>query len=439
MAEEKSRKNLGKQPPKIKLNGNGNGIAAGGAPAVPEGQKSETTRIELERAKLPTGGTPLHERAKKSTTRIQTPVAPGMTAIPEEAAEEAAKKATVRIDTETGVLPVNEEDIVSATKKATVRIDTATGMVPLPEEDKGLVAKKSTVKIDPATGIVPIPEGEQPADEKKSTVRIEGSGMGLPKGAAAAKRGTIRLETPEGMKAPSQADLDEAAKKATVRIDTAIGMSALTDEDRNEAAKKATVRVQIDEDRAKGDTALISSAQEAKKRTARINLNEVLEEEDDIFKRRTALLDSSQFQGTTDAPGAPRTIRIKRPDQVPPTAVVAQPPATAAVAPAPEIEPVAEARKSETARIDLPPEATDQPPTRRKTIRIKRPGAGGITSKPMIISQTSQIEEEPVSLPETGGEEEPGVVFSLLALAAVLVVIALVSIQGMTLSATGAF
>ena len=209
--------------------------------------------------------------------------------------------------------------------------------------------------------------------------------------------------------------------------------------DEDEAAKKSTVRVQIDEDHAKGDTARldtksIAGAEEsAKKRTARIDLSEVLDESDDIFKRRTALMDAGKLAGVTETQGVPRTVRIRRPETPPTNALrkpapVAEEEATVAAVTIMEQE---TSRKSETARIDLPPEATEQPPTRRKTIRIKRP-EGIVTSRPLIIGSAKSVAgtSGPTAISK---EEETGALFSVMALVAILIGIALITVQSLTL------
>lgn len=248
---------------------------------------------------------------------------------------------------------------------------------------------------------------------------------------------SAQIVTPAVVAAVAEAKRQEDLKKKTTRIETATEMAPMAEEDKLEAAKKSTVRVQIDEEKIKGDTARIDSllGEAAKKRTARINLNEVLEGEEDIFKRRTALLDASKFAGATEAPGAPRTIRIKKPDTT-----TMRPPTEEMIPGAPPTGMVAgEAKKSETARIDLPPEATvgEQPPTRRKTIRIKRPG-GSITSKALVIGRTPG--EGAGVLVKTKGEEAGvGVAFSILAILALIITIAVLSMQGITLNSFSQF
>ena len=300
--------------------------------------------------------------------------------------------------------------------------------------DSGSVKQPPKIKL--GNGVPGVP----PAPPSKSeTTRIDISAAqaaklpagGVPKDAQdQLKKSTSRIHMPGEMTPLAEADRQEAIKKTTVRIETAAGMSPIKEEDKQEAAKKSTVRVQIDEERAKGDTARLDAAgllvdQESKKKTSRIDLKEVLGEDEDIFKRRTALLDASKFAAAAQAgAGAPRTIKIKRPD-TPPTTVMKPAPAEAAPAEAEAVQvtPLTsslEGKKSETARIDLPPEVTDQPPTRRKTIRIKRP-EGTSSSKPLVISRTTESVASESAVLAGPAAEEAGPVFSWVAIVAVLV------------------
>jgi hypothetical protein len=141
-------------------------------------------------------------------------------------------------------------------------------------------------------------------------------------------------------------------------------------------------------------------------------------------------MDAGKLAGVTEAPGVPRTVRIKRPE-TPLTNSLRQP-ASVAEEEATVAATVMEqetSRKSETARIDLPLEATEQPPTRRKTIRIKRP-EGMVTSRPLIIGSAKSVAGGPTAIPK---EEEAGALFSVMALVAILVGIALITVQSLTL------
>ncbi len=82
-----------------------------------------------------------------------------------------------------------------------------------------------------------------------------------------------------------------------------------------------------------------------------------------------------------------------------------------------------DAKKSETARIDLPPEAEERPITRPKTIRIKRPD-GTTARKQLTIARPADAESvtaAPVVAAMEGEEAEVGTAFSACALAAVVV------------------
>jgi hypothetical protein len=279
---------------------------------------------------------------------------------------------------------------------------------------------------------------------KKETTRIDPSSAASSFEGAAPhakddlKRSTTRLDRNSGIAPISDEEKREAARKSTIRIDTSEIMPPPED-NKSETSKKSTVRVQIDEDLAKGDTARldaksIAEAEEStKKRTARIDLNEVLDESDDIFKRRTALMNASKLSGLTEAPGIPQTVRIKRPETPMTTAPrkSAPIPGEEASVTAATVKESDTSRKSETARIDLPPEATEQPPTRRKTIRIKRP-EGIVISRPLVIGGAKSVAgpSGPTAIPK---EEEAGALFSVMALVAILIGIALITFQSLTL------
>jgi cobalamin biosynthesis Mg chelatase CobN len=96
---------------------------------------------------------------------------------------------------------------------------------------------------------------------------------------------------------------------------------------------------------------------------------------------------------------------------------------TPAVAP-PDEQTVAEAKKSETARIDLPATTSERPATRPKTIRIKRPEAAAV-KKPLTITRPS-VESAATDVGATSEEESVGTIFSALAVAALLVVCVLI-------------
>ncbi|MBU1909491.1 MAG: hypothetical protein KJ726_05540 [Verrucomicrobia bacterium] len=222
------------------------------------------------------------------------------------------------------------------------------------------------------------------------------------------------------------ANAADLAKKTTARIESpAPPVRVVSEVERMRAAAKGPAQ------KAKSATApipkiSIPDLDAAKKQTARIDLKEVLGGDEDIFKRRTAILDPSKIQAA-EAAAAPKTIRIKRPEGA----------ATGLIKPVSEpmtpSEPIAaEARKSETARIELPQEVAEatgaEAPTRRKTIRIKRPEGGPPTARPLVVSKPSVAVSRAEPGAPTGAptEEEAGTVFSIVALAAVLVACVLI-------------
>ena len=243
-----------------------------------------------------------------------------------------------------------------------------------------------------------------------------------PASSTGAKSATSRIELAEARagKAPDQ------AKKSTTRIETAAPPVRVMSETERvaaahgmaEKAKRATSAI---------PKTAIPDLDAGKRQTARIDLQEVLGGDEDLFKRRTVILDPSKIQAA-EAVAAPKTIRIKRPDGgTGPVKPVSEP-----MVPA---EPVtAEARKSETARIELPAEiaeeAAAEAPTRRKTIRIKRPeGGGAVMARPLVLSQPSVTlsRAEPAALRLGRPEEEvPSTLFAVFALVALLVACVLI-------------
>lgn len=292
----------------------------------------------------------------------------------------------------------------SRPKKPTVRIGK-------PSEPK-----KSTSKIDLSEASVPA----QFVDLSKAATMP----IAIPSQPAETKKaGPARTEPEPPITPLSEAEKSAAVKKATVRIEIPSDIQPAGVEDALEAAKKTTARVIIDEERAKGDTARIGPvppelAQSAKKRTARIDLGETPAEDQDIFKRRTAVFDPSKL---AEARGeVPRTIRIKRPEGAAPTTEISP------IVPPPPQE-VDAARKSETARIELPAEAApvaqEQPPTRKKTIKIKRPGATAAAT-PIVITRPTEEAKPEAAVGAAEGQPHPA--FAWVALVAVIITVLLV-------------
>jgi hypothetical protein len=220
-------------------------------------------------------------------------------------------------------------------------------------------------------------------------------------------------------------------KSETTRIDLAQAVSPSSETKRIDtlsASKMTTMRVELVEPQRKAETTRIDLAAAAPKPAPRIDLTQEVGISDDLFKRNTMAVGvSSPPQQPIPPMTRPKTIQVKRPGSKPAEEQITTTGASA--------ESVSEAKKSETARIDLPPEGSDRPTTRPKTIRIKRPdGTSG--RKPLMIarpademasgtaaSPVSPVMEEGFAVSEAGGGEEEGAgtVFSILALVALLV------------------
>lgn len=222
------------------------------------------------------------------------------------------------------------------------------------------------------------------------------------------------------------------AKTETTRIDLAKAVPAKVETQRMEnadASKFTTMRVEIVDTPRKSETTRIDLAAAAPKPVARIDLAKEADAPDDVFKRSTIPVG-------VPSNTRPRTIQVKK--------VAAKTPETLITPAATTAESVSEAKKSETARIDLPPDSgSDRPATRPKTIRIKRPdGTSG--RKPLMIARPADEDaatispafSEPVASME---EEGAGTVFSILALVALLIACAVVYVLAATLSPDVAF
>ena len=286
------------------------------------------------------------------------------------------------------------------------------------------------------------------ADKKSETSRID---------IASAKPAPDTVPTLRPVDKEAIADFH---KKSTIRIDEGTG-----------ARKSETQRI-------KSETRPVDAAAAAelvKKSTSRITMDEQVRKSESIrielppdesAKRRTAKIDTAEIKiAPAPAPAAapaiptapptvpptikstpipqrgPRTVQLRPvpPPTVsaapahPPAHPVAHPPATGAFAPAAPTS--TEAKKSETARIDLPPDIGQESlasTARPKTIRIKRPD-GTSARKALTIARPSD-EARPaeaeimaasvVEAPEA--EEGPGAGFAIAALAAVLVTAVLI-------------
>ncbi|MBU0677624.1 MAG: hypothetical protein KJ626_05875 [Verrucomicrobia bacterium] len=267
---------------------------------------------------------------------------------------------------------------------------------------------------------ISIPTGRPLASKKKDTTRIDLS--------AAAVSPPVK----PGAKKPDEttAIAHGVDKKSTLRVD------AVTDDLGKEAPpdfppKHATMRIQLEDETVSSQDETVEDAQiareveEPKKETARIDLSEVL---------------TGQEEKSSKSGGAPKTIRLKKPDSTAPTVSLKRPsePPEAGTMMISAPEDFSEApEKGATARIDLPSqdEDTSVAPTRRKTIRIKRPDGSTGAVRPMTVARTGEFAPPLAEKEEI--EEGPGVGMTIVAVAATLVAAVLVYVLVAQLSSIG--
>ena len=203
-------------------------------------------------------------------------------------------------------------------------------------------------------------------------------------------------------------DAEDYFKRSTMRIDVPPGYGIPTG-----GKKSDTTRIDIPP--AGGDA--------SKHQTSKIDLSSAASSSDDVFKSKTIPV-GIPTPPPPPAPGRPKTIQMKRPAAAPGESIIVSPETTANA--------TEQARKSETARIDLSAEDVDRPATRPKTIRIKRPdGTSG--RKALAISRPSD-EAAPDAAAVTADiapaiesdDDEPGVFVGIVSIAALIVACVLV-------------
>lgn len=287
------------------------------------------------------------------------------------------------------------------------------GMTPPPKMRTGPGERKQeTTRIEVGKAHTAVPG--RPGDKKAETTRVDLSaakpppgGVTVPPPADLYKRSTMRIEP-----APSA-----ATKSETQRV------KAETHRIADDMAKTKSITGPLDS--VKRDTARVEppAGEAAKKQTSRIDIASASRPATGVNMKSTTVPMGVPTAPPATPPGTgprPKTIQVKR--------AVASGPDTSIVPPSPaQAEVAAEARKSETARIDLPADVGERPPTRPKTIRIKRPDGTG-SRKPLTISRPEEAEDV---VPQDNGmapvaEEGPGVLVSIAALVALIVTAVLI-------------
>lgn len=267
------------------------------------------------------------------------------------------------------------------------------------------------IKLNLASAGAP-PVQIRPADKKAETTRIDLS-QAMPPPAAASVGDTQPVQA-------DAAPAPEIQKRSTIRIEAPPVAKAETQKVKTETQKigpramSETMRVEVAEPR-KAETTRISIPAEAfQKQPGSAPRTAHPEGHEDIFKRSTIPVGIPTPPPTPAA--KPKTLAVKRP-----VAASPEPPAVVT----PEQRTVAEAKKSETARIDLPADVGERPATRPKTIRIKRPD-GTTARKALTIARPDTDSVAPSVSVGATEEESAGTVFSVLALVAVLIACVLI-------------
>ena len=445
----------GGEPPKIKLNPGKTG-------------NGHTDKIKLSNS----GEAPpkIQLRAneeKKSTTRIdlgqaRPPISSGIHEMQEPPKGDFYNKSTIRIDTlanppkspgETQRVP-GEMPAVD-TRRSTIRIDTTS---PTPSANLGETSaidpKKATVRTDlPSGSTQPMSLGTETArvDQKKQTMRVDQPVAGQPGETAKVdvKRSTIRIDAaPSGTTQPvSQGETSRIdVKKSTIRID-AIPQTGpetrridLKTVETGLVLPKTTTQPAAAEQSKKSETTRLElPAEVVKRQTGRIQIAPA-QEPPDVFKRRTgpvAPAGGAPIVPLTPATAAdtiarPKTIQVRRPPRPSSAETPARPISAPPAVPAGVDAASQQARKSETARLELPKDigSDDRPVTRPKTIRIKRPD-GTTSRKPLQIARpaegdASEVDHMPEKLrgPVAVAEvpDAPGGVWTILTIAAFLMI-----------------
>ena len=163
--------------------------------------------------------------------------------------------------------------------------------------------------------------------------------------------------------------------------------------------KKATSRI---------DISAIPGA--AKAQTSRVGLGAMPPMDEDAYKRRTALLDTSKIPLGTAPAAQPRTIRVGNR----PTVRVASTGAPSTFSPG----------RSEE-------EGAAEAPAGRPTIKLKRPGGGASITISGATSTPSVSAPEPIFTIQE--DEGPGAAWSAISIVSMLVLIGLIAVQVMTM------
>lgn len=446
--------------------------------------KKSTTRIDLADVIMPgaqaqsegikeLSGDAQAEFFKKSTIRIESGAGAQKQAQSQTMSE--SKRMTMRIDGTTGQGADTQKVYSGETgqidpRRSTIRISES----PAGSETARVDSKRSTVRVDqPPVGATQQLKGEtNRMDVKRSTIRLDGTPSGGETQQMDGSSATSKIGGGPGATSPID------VRKSTIRIDS-IPQSSASDTQRTGTGGE-TKRIDLKtletgqltaKDQTSlqaggpGATAKLTDTQQhkmksettrlaippevAKRQTGRIQPVDTQE----VFKKRTGKIIAAPVSAAAapsvpaiapvaaptaaDTVARPKTILVRRPNRTtaaPGAAAPAAAPVTVAA-----IEPTQQLaqRKSETARLDIPKtdagSADDRPQTRPKTIRIKRPD--GTTARKALTIARPEEGSTDSEIPDRfrgpavtaqAGDDSPGGVWAVFAIAATLVLIGLV-------------
>lgn len=286
--------------------------------------------------------------------------------------------------------------------------------------------------VRPTVIVKPMPVAPEPGGERHQTMQINADDLGAsaPPPAPAPARPSGPTQSPTVSVKPiigiTGVPTAPAAKRETSRIPLELAKPALGAPGRPPAGpstirvKPVVIRQTVDLAQAVPDgtgalvvpTAPAAANEAGKRKTSRISLESVL-------SGQPASASQTAEITPPEVDEEPRTIRIKRSAERPASRPVA-------VTPAPVAAPIS---PGQTARLELPPETPavapgeggTQTPTRKKTIKVRRPGAEE--------GEEEQGAPAAVARPEPvahATEDMPHVTFGVFAVLAVLVVAVLV-------------
>ncbi len=277
--------------------------------------------------------------------------------------------------------------------------------------------KSETIHIKmPSDLETPSPETPKlvikPNSTVKTAVRLKPSASGdAPESPAAKKKETSRIPLDEASTDPSEGIGKPTKAPKTIRIKPITKKAKVTPGVVTPAEEGAQT-APLDEKR--------STAQlDDKRKTSRISLDSVFQADENKSE--------AEPEAAEKAPERPKTIRLKRPSEAA-TIKIAQRPKPAAAAPPAATPSEVKTVLSKTSRIEedgIEEEEGDGgiSPTRRKTIRVKRPteqaGVKGLSIKRTDEEELESPEELAVPMVV---EDRPNPVFPILAIAAILVV-----------------